>query len=184
MSIYINYGEIERQRSEIERAQVRAERGHRGDVRRRRVVQALAAASLVSLAAEEAYRREIFSTLPAARFTLIYDGETRNAQRWQGTMQPARDPSSDALGQVPAHAVALVLGAVGGARRAQRHPWLSIAAAGFLTWRAAAAGRQLLGGMERGHLDAACAINTLTCLAAVPLALPEAWRAARGLLTR
>lgn len=182
MSIYVNHEEVDRQRAEIEQA--RRDRKHRADVRRRRVVQALAVTALVTTAAQEAYRREVLLTLPAARFSLAYDGQTRDAQRWRATMQPARDTLGDVLGQASTHAAAILVGAVGGARRAQEHPWVSVAAAGFLTLRAAAAGRQLLREMQRGHLDAASALNAVTCLAAVPLAVPEAWRATRGLLTR
>lgn len=53
-----------------------------------------------------------------------------------------------------------------------------------MTFRAIAAGRQLFAELEEGHLDVFTTLNAVTSAAAVPLALPEAIRAVRGLFNR
>jgi hypothetical protein len=183
MSVYINHDVVNRQLAEIERAHRDLE--HRADLRRRRAVQGLSAVGLLSSAAREAYRRDVVSALPYARFILNRDGSlSPDTRRLQTTMRPLPETVSGSVAETSSHAASIALSAVGGERRAEDSPWLSVASAGFLTIRAIAVGRQLVEEIEDGHLDVFTTLNAVTSIAAVPLALPEAMRAVRGLLKR
>ncbi len=177
MSVAIDHEAVRRQLVEIEQAQ--EEREDRSDLRRRRAIQGLSAVGLLSSAAREAYRREVLPSLPTARYLT---GET--AEHWLTTMHPTPESVGGSVAETSSHAAAIALSAIGGDRRARENPWLAIASAGFLTFRAVTAGRQLFEELEQGHLDVFTTFNAVTSAAAVPLALPEAIRAIRGLLDR
>lgn len=176
MSVVIDHEVVRRQLAEIEEAQ--AERDHRADLRRRRAIQGLSAVGLLSSAAREAYRREVFETLPTARY--VVGGE----RHWLTTMHPGRESVGGSVAETSSHAASIALSAIGGDKRASERPWLSLAAAGFLTFRAVAAGRQLVEELEDGHLDIFTTLNAVTSAAAVPLAIPEAVRAFKSLFDR
>lgn len=194
MSINIDRNEIARQLVEIDRAQ--RDREHRADGRRRRAVQGLAAVGLLSAAAREAYRREVLGSLPSARFLLkggdqLLEQDRKSARaavldayRWQATMRPSLEAVNGSVASTSSHAASIALSAVGGERRAEENPWLSIASAGFSMISAYAAGRQVLDEIEEGHLDLFTTLNALTSIAAVPLTIPEAVRGMRGLFRR
>src|SRR5690554_6671696 len=184
--ITIDRDEINRQVSEIEDAQ--REREHRGDMRRRRAVQGLAAVGLLSEAAREAYRREVLPSLPSARFLLesahprSSEADRRagaailDAYRWKTTMRPSRESLHRSAPITSSDAATIALSAVGGERRADESPWISIASAGFSAIRAVAVGRQVLEDIEDGHLDVFTTLNAVASMAAVPLTMPEAMR--------
>lgn len=175
MSVVIDYETVERQLSEIE--EERREREHDSDLRRRRAIQGLSALGLLGAGAREAYRREFLDALPDAR--LVFDRDTRHLET---SLAPDREVLDGAVAETSAHAAAMILSAVGGRRRADEAPWLSLASAGFMAFRAVAAGRRVLRGLDEGHLDVFSAIDAVTSAAAVPLAVPEAMRAVGGLL--
>lgn len=191
MSLTIDHDEIYRQLDEIDQ-----DRAHRADMRRRRAVQGLAAVGLLSAGAREAYRRDVLPSLPSARYLLQSakpegDEEDRragaailDAYRWQATMRPALESVHGSAAVTSSHAAAIALSAAGGERRAAENPWLSIASAGFSAVHALAVGRQVLEGLDDGHLDLFTALNAVASVAAVPLTVPEALRAMRGLLAR
>lgn len=191
MNVMIDRDEIYRQLTEIDE-----DRDHRADMRRRRTVQGLAAVGLLSAGAREAYRRDVLRSLPSARFLLQsanpqVDEEDRragaailDAYRWQTTMRPSLESVHGSAVVTSSHAAAIALSAAGGERRAQENPWLSIASAGFSAIHALAVGRQVLEDLDDGHLDIFTALNAVASIAAVPLTVPEAVRAMRGLLAR
>jgi hypothetical protein len=177
MSVVINHEAVERQLTEI--AEAKNARDHASDVRRRRAIDGLSVIGLLGDGARELYRREYLKALPTARYRM-----DNASDHWETTMSPKRDSVSGGIAGTSANAAAMALGAVGGERRAEEHPWLSVASAGFLTLRAVLAGRQLLEELEDGELDVFTTFNAVTTAAAVPLAVPEAVRAIRGLFNR
>jgi hypothetical protein len=176
MSVMIDHESVERQLVELEEAE--QDRQHRGDRRRRRAIQGLSAVGLLSAGARELYRREVLDALPMARYRLASD-----ADRWETTLHPKPDSVSISVAETSANAAAIALSEIGGSRRAQQRPWLSVAAAGFLTLRAAVAGRRLFDELQDGQLDVFTTLDAVSSAAAVPLALPEAMRAIRGLFS-
>lgn len=84
---------------------------------------------------------------------------------------------------IAAHAGNLVLASMGGSDRAQRHPWLPIAAGVAAAAQAAVAAKYLFYQMPK--VDRAwcpyCIVDALTHFATVALVLPEAARAIRSL---
>jgi hypothetical protein len=173
----IDHQTIQRQLTEIAEAQRDLE--HVGDVRRRRAIEGLSVIGLLAGGARELYRREYLKSLPTARYQL--GEETRH---WETTLSPKIESVSSGIAETSANAATVTLSALGGDRRADENPWLSVASAGFLTLRAVLAGRQLLEELEDGELDIFTTLNVATTAASVPLALPEALRAIRGLFDR
>jgi hypothetical protein len=155
------------------------EEEHASDRRRRRWLQGLSTVALISSGARELYRREVLASLPTARYVL-----RSKDHEWRTTLHPEHETVPNDVSEVPSHAAALALSSVGGARRAEDHPWLSLAAAGLAAFHAYSSGRQLFDELERGELDAFSAVNAIVGAASVPLTLPEAARAIRGLINR
>lgn len=175
MSVMIDYEEVERQLGEIE--DEHREREHRSDLRRRRAIQGLSALGLLGAGAREAYRREFLDALPDAR--LVFGDDARHLET---TLNPGRDAFDATVTETAAHAAAMILSSVGGKRRCEESPWLSIAAAGFMAFRAVSVGRRVVRSLDDGHVDAFGAVDAIVSAAAVPLALPEAMRAVKSLL--
>jgi hypothetical protein len=153
------------------------EEEHASDRRRRRWLQGLSTAALISSGARELYRREVLASLPTARYVL----RSQNHQ-WRTTLHPEHESVPNEISEVSAHAAALALSSVGSERRAQDQPWLSIAAAGLAAFHAYNSGRQLFDELERGELDAFSAVNAVIGAASVPLTIPEAARAIKSML--
>lgn len=177
MSVVIDHEAIERQLVEIEEAE--RDREHAGDLRRRRAIQGLSTIGLLGAGARELYRREYLKALPTARFHI--GGEAREVNT---TLHPKRDSVGGGVGQTSVHAAAVAMSAIGGPKRAEQRPWLSVASAGFLAISAVVSGRQLLDELENGELDVFTTLDVATTAAALPLAIPEAMRAIRGLFKR
>lgn len=177
MSVVIDHETVQRQLTEI--AEAESARDHASDVRRRRAIEGLSVIGLLGGGARELYRREYLKALPTARYRMGED-----ARRWETTMQPKLETVTGGVAETSANAAAVALSAIGGDRRAEENPWLSVASAGFLTLRAVLAGRQLIEELEDGELDVFTTLNVATTAAAVPLAIPEAVRAIRGLFNR
>ncbi|QDG54308.1 hypothetical protein FIV42_27250 [Persicimonas caeni] len=177
MSVVIDHESIRRQLVEIEAAE--RDREHAGDLHRRRAIQGLSAVGLLSAGARELYRREVLEALPTARYRVGVD-----SQPWHTTLHPMPDSLTSGVASTAAHVAAAALSGFGGERRAQERPWVSIASAGFLAISAVAAGRRLVGQLEDGELDVFTTLDAVASAAALPLALPEAMRAIRGLLRR
>lgn len=155
------------------------EADHDSDRRRRRWLQGLSTAALMGSGARELYRREVLASLPTARYVLRSE-----EHEWRTTLHPEHETVPEDISEVSAHAATLALSSVGGRRRAQEQPWLSIAAAGLAAFHAYNSGRQLFDELERGELDAFSAVNAIVGAASVPLTLPEAARAVKKLLDR
>lgn len=155
------------------------EADHGDDRRRRRWLQGLSSAALICSGARELYRREVLASLPTARYVL--HGKDH---QFRTTLHPAHESVPDEVGELSAQAATLALSSVGGDRRAEQQPWLSIAAAGMAAFHAYTSGRQLFDELERGELDAFSAVNAIVGAASVPLTLPEAARAVRRLMNR
>lgn len=177
MSVVIDHESIQRQLVEIKEAE--REREHAGDLRRRRAIQALSAVGLLSAGAREMYRREFLEALPTARYRVGVD-----AQPWHTTLHPKPDSLTSGVTSTAAHVASVALSQIGGERRAEERPWVSIASAGFLAISAVAAGRRLVGQLEDGELDVFTTLDAVSAAAALPLAVPEAVRAIRGIFRR
>jgi hypothetical protein len=148
-------------------------------VRRRRAIEGLSVIGLLTGGARELYRREYLNALPTARYQLGED-----ERHWETTMKPKVASVASGVAETSLNAASVALSAIGGDRRADENPWLSVASAGFLTLRAVLAGRQLLDELEDGELDVFTTLNVATTAAAVPLVIPEAVRAIRGIFNR
>ncbi|MGM0557488.1 MAG: hypothetical protein ACQEVA_13980 [Myxococcota bacterium] len=155
------------------------EEEHASDRRRRRWLQGLSTVALISSGARELYRREVLASLPTARYVLRSENH-----EWRTTLHPEHATVPNDVSEVSSHAATLALSSVGGARRAQEHPWLSLAAAGLAAFHAYNSGRQLFDELERGEMDAFSAVNAIVGAASVPLTLPEAARAIKRLMNR
>lgn len=87
---------------------------------------------------------------------------------------------------ITGHGLNMVLASMGGADRAQRHPWLPLLATAVAAAQASTAAKYLFYTMPK--VDKAwcpyCVVDALTHLATVALTLPEAARAARLLRGR
>ncbi|MFP4600150.1 MAG: hypothetical protein ACLFVJ_17970 [Persicimonas sp.] len=174
MSVMIDHEAVSRQLAEIDR-----EHEHLGDLRRRRTIQGLSVLGMLGSGARVLYGREYLSALPTARYLL-----EENERRWETTLEPNPESVDGGVAETSAHAAAIALTGIGGRRRADENPWVSVASAGFLAFRAVAAGRQIVRDLDEGRLDVFNAFNAVTSAAAVPLALPEAVRAVRGLFRK
>lgn len=177
MSVVIDHESIQRQLVEIEES--RREREHAGDLRRRRAIQGLSAVGILSAGAREMYRREFLEALPTARYRVGVD-----SQPWHTTLHPQPDALTSGAASTVAHVAAAALSQIGGERRAEERPWVSIASAGLLAIGAVAAGRRLLDQLEDGEFDVFTTLDAVSAAAAVPLAVPEAMRAARRLFRK
>mgnify|MGYP006289847267 CR=1 FL=1 len=155
------------------------EEEHASDRRRRRWLQGLSTAALISSGARELYRREVLQSLPTARYVL-----RSKHHEWRTTLHPEHETVPNEMSDVSSHAASLALSWVGSERRAEDQPWLSIAAAGLAAFHAYSSGRQLFDELERGELDAFSAVNAVVGAASVPLTLPEAIRAVKGMIDR
>lgn len=175
MSVVIDHEAVRRQLVEIEDAD--EERAHRGDRARRRAIQSLSVLGLLGSGARELYRREYLDALPTARYLL-------EDKRAETTLHPSRDRFDGNISQAALQAASVALSVIGGERRARQNPWMSIASTGLLALAAVSSGRQLLEDLEEGHLDVFTTVDAVSSAAALPLAVPEALRAIRGLLER
>lgn len=151
---------------------------HRGDLERRHWVQAIAALGLLESGSRELYRGEVLRALPSLRYRRGDAGD----RPWDLSWHPDPEEVPDGVTDAGGYALLLALAAAGSERRADDQPYLSIATAGLSCLQAAGALGELIDELEAGHVDAFSSIDTILSASTVPLVLPEAVRAVRGLL--
>lgn len=151
--------------------------GHRNDVERRHWVQALAMVGLLGSGARELYRSEVLRALPSLR----YRSGGLEGEEWELSWHPNPENVPEGLSEASGYAALLALASVGGDKRADRHPLLSMATAGLSVFQAVSTLRGLVKELESGSVDAFSSIDTIVSASTVPLVLPEAVRAIKGL---
>jgi hypothetical protein len=150
---------------------------HRGDLERRHWMQAIAALGLLESGSRELYRNGVLRALPSLRYLRGTEGEAP----WDLSWHPEPDDVPDGVTDAGGYALLLALAAAGGEKRAEEQPYLSIATAGLSFMQAAGALGELIDELEAGRVDAFSSIDTILSASTVPLVLPEAIRAVRGL---
>jgi hypothetical protein len=153
---------------------------HRSDRRRRRWVQAIATLGLVGAGARELYRERLLERLPS----VTYRSVPNEGARWEVDWEPSADQVPEGATDAGGYAALLALATIGGGRRAEQQPLLSVATAGLSAFHAATSFRELFDDLKAGRVDGFSGIDTILSAATVPLTMPEAVRAARGLLGR
>ena len=152
---------------------------HRDDLERRHWVQALASLGFVGCGARELYRRDVLKALPSLHYR-----SDEAADGWEASLHPSRETVPESLAGASGFAVLAALASAGSRRRAADRPLLSIATAGASLLQAVGAAGRLVDELERGEVDALSSIETILSASTVPLVLPAALRAVRGLLAR
>lgn len=150
---------------------------HRDDLERRHWIQALAALGLLGAGSRELYRRDLLGALPEVRYSARSDAEP-----WEATWHPNPDTLSDGLSSGGGFAALLLLASVGSQGRSRDQPVLSLATAGMSLFQAATSAQRLVAQLQSGDVDAFASIETILSASTVPLAVPEAVRAVRGML--
>jgi hypothetical protein len=153
---------------------------HRADRQRRRWVQAIATLGLVGAGARELYREQLLEQLPSVE----YRRGPNDGVRWEVDWEPSADEVPAGATDAGGYAALLALATIGGARRAEQQPFLSFATAGLSALHAATSFRELFDDLKTGRIDGFSGIDTILSAATVPLTMPEAVRAAQGLLGR